>query len=234
MRKKHLLPLVLLLSLVIGISSCTQQKTAKEKKLNIIFIMTDDHATQALSAYDKRFIQTPNLDRLAKEGIKFNNCFVTNAVCGPSRAVILTGKYSHVNGLTDNHTVFDSTQTIYPQLLKQAGYQTAMIGKWHLGSAPVGFDYYSILPNQGEYYQPVFIENGKKVQEQGYVTDVVTDKAIDFLDNRDKEKPFLLIYQQKAPHRNWLPAPRHLGMFDDATFEEPANLLDDYAHRGRA
>ncbi len=234
MRKKHLLPLVLLLSLVIGISSCTQQKTAKEKKLNIIFIMTDDHTTQALSAYDKRFIQTPNLDRLAKEGIKFNNCFVTNAVCGPSRAVILTGKYSHVNGLTDNHAVFDSTQTIYPQLLKQAGYQTAMIGKWHLGSAPVGFDYYSILPNQGEYYQPVFIENGKKVQEQGYVTDVVTDKAIDFLDNRDKEKPFLLIYQQKAPHRNWLPAPRHLGMFDDATFEEPANLLDDYAHRGRA
>ncbi len=222
------------LLLVVGLSSCTQQKAVKDKKLNIIFIMTDDHTTQALSAYDKRFIETPNLDRLAEEGIKFNNCFVTNAVCGPSRAVILTGKYSHVNGLTDNHTVFDSTQTIYPQLLKQAGYQTAMIGKWHLGSTPVGFDYYSILPNQGEYYQPVFIENGKEVQEKGYVTDVVTAKAIDFLDNRDREKPFLMIYQQKAPHRNWLPAPRHLGMFDDTTFEEPTNLLDDYAHRGRA
>ncbi|NGM62850.1 sulfatase [Sphingobacterium sp. SGG-5] len=234
MRKEKTLLFIGLLALAAGVSSCTQQKATDGKKPNIIFIMTDDHTTQALSAYDKRFIETPNLDRLADEGIKFNNCFVTNAVCGPSRAVILTGKYSHINGLTDNHTVFDSTQTIYPQLLKEAGYQTAMIGKWHLGSTPVGFDYYSILPNQGEYYQPVFIENGKEVQEKGYVTDVVTDKAIGFLDERDREKPFLLIYQQKAPHRNWLPAQRHLGMFDDTVFEEPSNLLDDYAHRGRA
>jgi len=234
MRNNGISLFILILSLIVGISSCTQQKAAKDKKLNIIFIMTDDHTTQALSAYDKRFIATPNLDRLAEEGIRFNNCFVTNAVCGPSRAVILTGKYSHINGLTDNHRTFDSTQVIYPQLLKQAGYQTAMIGKWHLGSTPVGFDYYSILPNQGEYYQPVFIENGKKVQEKGYVTDVVTDKALNFLDHRDRDKPFLLIYQQKAPHRNWLPAQRHLGMFDDTTFEEPSNLLDDYTNRGRA
>ena len=234
MRKKYLFVLALGLSLVLGMGSCTQQKTTQTRRPNIIFIMTDDHTTQALSAYDKRFINTPNLDRLADEGIKFNNCFVTNAVCGPSRAVILTGKYSHINGLTDNHKDFDSTQVIYPQLLRQAGYQTAMIGKWHLGSTPVGFDYYSILPNQGEYYQPVFIENGKKVQEKGYVTDLVTDKALSFLDKRNKEKPFLLIYQQKAPHRNWLPAQRHLGMFDNTTFEEPTNLLDDYAHRGRA
>ncbi len=223
-----------LLSGVFSFMVQAQSVQKKDKKMNIVFIMTDDHTTQALSAYDNRLISTPNLDRLANEGIKFNNCFVTNAVCGPSRATILTGKYNHINGLTDNHKVFDSTQVIYPQILKKAGYQTAMIGKWHLGSTPMGFDYYSILPNQGEYYQPVFIENGKKVQEKGYVTDVVTDKAINYLESRDKEKPFLLIYQQKAPHRNWLPAPRHLGMFDHKTFAEPSNLLDDYSNRGRA
>ncbi len=223
-----------LLSGAFGLVAQAQTVQKKDKKLNIVFIMTDDHTTQALSAYDNRLIETPHLDRLAKEGIKFNNCFVTNAVCGPSRATILTGKYNHINGLTDNHKVFDSTQVIYPQILKKAGYQTAMIGKWHLGSTPMGFDHYSILPNQGEYYQPVFIENGKKIQEKGYVTDVVTDKAIDYLESRDKEKPFLLIYQQKAPHRNWLPAQRHLGMFDDKTFVEPSNLLDDYSNRGRA
>lgn len=223
-----------LLSGILTFTVQAQSVQKKDKKMNIVFIMTDDHTTQALSAYDNRLISTPNLDRLANEGIKFNNCFVTNAVCGPSRATILTGKYNHINGLTDNHKVFDSTQVIYPQILKKAGYQTAMIGKWHLGSTPMGFDYYSILPNQGEYYQPVFIEHGKKVQEKGYVTDVVTDKAINYLESRDKEKPFLLIYQQKAPHRNWLPAPRHLGMFDHKTFVEPSNLLDDYSNRGRA
>lgn len=223
-----------LLSGALGLVAQAQTVQKKDKKLNIVFIMTDDHTTQALSAYDNRLIETPHLDRLAKEGIKFNNCFVTNAVCGPSRATILTGKYNHINGLTDNHKVFDSTQVIYPQLLKKAGYQTAMIGKWHLGSTPMGFDHYSILPNQGEYYQPTFIENGKKIQEKGYVTDVVTDKAIGYLESRDKEKPFLLIYQQKAPHRNWLPAQRHLGMFDDKTFVEPSNLLDDYSNRGKA
>ena len=223
-----------LLSGVLSFTVQAQSVQKKDKRMNIVFIMTDDHTTQALSAYDNRLISTPNLDRLANEGIKFNNCFVTNAVCGPSRATILTGKYNHINGLTDNHKVFDSTQVIYPQILKKASYQTAMIGKWHLGSTPMGFDYYSILPNQGEYYQPVFIENGKKIQEKGYVTDVVTDKAIDYLQSRDKEKPFLLIYQQKAPHRNWLPAPRHLGMFDHKTFVEPSNLLDDYSNRGRA
>ncbi|MBC9797752.1 sulfatase family protein [Sinomicrobium weinanense] len=210
------------------------KKAGEEKKPNIIFIMTDDHTTQALSAYDRRYISTPNLDRIADEGMRFKNCFVTNSICGPSRAVILTGKYSHINGLTDNSKVFDSTRVIYPQLLKKAGYQTAMIGKWHLGSTPIGFDYYSILPNQGQYYQPNFIENGKRITEKGYVTDVVTDKAIGFLEGRDKDKPFLMIYQQKAPHRNWMPAIRHLGMFDDTTFPEPSNLLDDFSHRGRA
>lgn len=206
----------------------------KDQRPNIVFIMTDDHTIQALSAYDQRYISTPNLDRIANEGILFRNCFVTNAVCGPSRAVILTGQYSHINGLTDNATVFDSTRVIYPQLLKKAGYQTAMIGKWHLGSTPMGFDYYCILPNQGQYYRPDFIENGNLIEEEGYVTDVVTDKAIRFLEKRDKGKPFLMIYQQKAPHRNWMPATRHLGMFDHRMFPEPANLLDDFNNRGRA
>jgi len=225
-------PFVFLALISTALHAQMTQKT--DKKLNIVFIMTDDHTTQALSAYDKRFISTPNLDRLANEGILFENCFVTNAVCGPSRATILTGKYNHINGLIDNAQVFDSTQVIYPQLLKKAGYQTAMIGKWHLGSTPMGFDHYSILPNQGEYYQPEFLEDGKKIKEKGYVTDVITDKAVSFLDSRDREKPFLLIYQQKAPHRNWLPATRHLGMFDNSVFEEPSNLLDDFSNRGRA
>ncbi|RAV29028.1 sulfatase family protein [Sinomicrobium soli] len=222
--------------LLLFMAACKEagKKGAEEKKPNIIFIMTDDHTTQAISAYDQRYVSTPHIDRIAEEGILFKNCFVTNSICGPSRAVILTGKYSHINGLTDNSKVFDSTQVIYPQLLKKAGYQTAMIGKWHLGSAPVGFDYYSILPNQGQYYRPDFIENGKRITEAGYVTDVVTDKAIGFLESRDKDKPFLMIYQQKAPHRNWMPATRHLGMFDDVTFPEPGNLLDNFSGRGRA
>lgn len=220
------------------VSACNQRQASQQqmvkKRPNIVFIMTDDHTTQAMSCYGSKLINTPNLDRIAREGMLFKNCFVTNAVCGPSRATILTGKYNHLNGLTDNSKVFDSTQVIYPQLLKKAGYQTAMIGKWHLGSLPVGFDYYSILPNQGEYYQPDFIENGHKIREKGYVTDIITDKAINFLEKRDTSKPFLLIYQHKAPHRNWLPAMRHLGMFDKTVFPEPVNLLDNFANRGRA
>ncbi|NML39466.1 sulfatase-like hydrolase/transferase [Chitinophaga sp. G-6-1-13] len=212
--------------------SCAPKKP--EKRPNIIFIMTDDHTTRAMSCYDTSLVRTPNLDRLAREGMLFRNCFVTNAVCGPSRATILTGKYNHINGLTDNAKSFDSSQVIYPQLLHQAGYQTAMIGKWHLGSLPVGFDYYSILPNQGEYYQPSFIENGDTIPEQGYVTDVITDKAIRFLEHRNKQQPYLLIYQHKAPHRNWMPAIRDLGIYDSVTFPEPPNLLDDFSDRGRA
>ncbi|QJB31325.1 sulfatase [Chitinophaga oryzae] len=213
---------------------CSCQPKKPEKRPNIIFIMTDDHTTRAMSCYDTSLVRTPHLDRLAREGMLFRNCFVTNAVCGPSRATILTGKYNHINGLTDNAKTFDSSQVIYPQLLHQAGYQTAMIGKWHLGSLPVGFDYYSILPNQGEYYQPDFIENGDTIREQGYVTDVITDKAIRFLEHRDKSKPYLLIYQHKAPHRNWMPAVRDLGTFDSIKFPEPPNLLDDFRDRGRA
>lgn len=212
----------------------TAALSGKRQRPNIVFMMSDDHAVPAFSCYGNKSIQTPHLDRLAREGLLFRNSFVTNAVCGPSRAAILTGTYNHINGFKDNSSTFDQSQVTYPRLLREAGYQTAMIGKWHLGSTPEGFDYYSILPNQGHYYQPEFIENGATVTEPGYVTDVVTDKALRYLDSRDRERPFLLIYQQKAPHRNWLPAPRHLGMYDDVTFPEPPNLHDDLTHRGQA
>lgn len=204
---------------------------------NIIFMMTDDHTTQAMSCYGGNLIQTPNMDRIANEGIRMDNCYAANALSGPSRACILTGKFSHVNGFTDNASTFDGSQQTFPKLLQAAGYQTSIIGKWHLITEPQGFDYWCILSGQheqGDYYNPDFIENGKHVVEQGYATDIVTDKAIAFLENRDKDKPFCMMYHQKAPHRNWMPAPRHLGMFNDTTFPEPATLFDTYEGRGRA
>jgi len=220
---------------IIALSSC--QSVRKEKRPNIIFIMTDDHTTQAMTCYGGTLIQTPNLDRIANEGVRFDNCYATNALSGPSRACILTGKFSHENGFEDNKSVFDGNQTTFPKLLRKAGYQTAMIGKWHLMSEPQGFDFWSILigqNQQGDYYQPEFNENGKKITEQGYVTDIITDKTIRFLKNRDKSRPFCVLYQQKAPHRNWMPAQRHLGKFNDVVFKEPANLLDNYETRSRA
>ena len=204
------------------------------RRPNIIVMMTDDHTAQAMSCYGSLLVETPNLDRLAREGMLFENCYVPNAISGPSRACILTGKYSHANGFTDNSRTFDGDQQTFPKLLHEAGYQTAMIGKWHLNSDPQGFDFWSILVGQGEYYAPLFIENGEEKVCPGYVTDVITDKAIDFLERRDPDRPFAMLYYHKAPHRNWMPAQRHLGMFDDKVFLEPDNLLDDYAGRGRA
>ncbi|TKG96306.1 DUF4976 domain-containing protein [Puteibacter caeruleilacunae] len=224
-----LLPLALL-------SACgnQQQKPQPQQRPNILFIMTDDHTTQAMSCYGSQLIETPNLDRIANEGIRFNNCYVTNAICAPSRAVILTGKFSHQNGVINNAAEFDGSQQTYPKLLQKVGYQTSMIGKWHLGSAPTGFDFWSVLPGQGDYYQPQFIEMGDTITENGYVTDIITKKAINWLDNRDKSKPFAMVYQHKAPHRNWIPAPRHLGAFEDKVFPEPPTLFDDYEGRGSA
>ncbi len=210
---------------------CCQQK---EKRPNIVMIMTDDHTIQAMSCYGSKLIHTPNLDRLAREGMRFDRCYVSNAISGPSRACILTGKLSHVNGFTDNSKTFDGDQMTFPKLLKADGYQTAMIGKWHLNSAPQGFDFWSVLIGQGEYYQPKFIENGKEITESGYVTDVITEKTIDFIKNRNPEQPFAVLYYHKAPHRNWMPAQRHLGMYDDVVFPEPATLLDTYETRGSA
>ncbi len=202
---------------------------------NILFIFSDDHAAHAMSCYGSKVNKTPNLDRIANEGILFRNCFCTNSVCGPSRAVILTGKFSHLNGFYRNGDRFNGSQQTFPKLLKAAGYQTAIVGKWHLESDPTGFDFWRILEGQGPYYNPVLIENGQRVRHEGYTTDILTDVALDFLQKkRDPNKPFVLMYQHKAPHREWEPAPRHLTLYDDVTIPEPDNLFDDYAGRGTA
>ena len=206
----------------------------ENKRPNIILIVTDDHGYQAMSCYGSKLIQTPNIDRIANEGMRFDNCYVSNSISGPSRACILTGKMSHINGFTDNSKTFDGDQMTFPKLLHESGYQTAMIGKWHLTSNPQGFDFWSILIGQGEYYSPDFIENGKEIREKGYVTDIITDKAISFLKNRDPKKPFAMIYNHKAPHMNWIPAPRHMGIFNNTIFPEPENLFDDHSGMGRA
>ena len=215
-----------------ALAGCADAEQSRQP--NILIMMTDDHTCQALSCYDRSLIETPNLDRLAQEGMLFEGCYVANAISGPSRACILTGKYSHMNGFTDNSRTFDGDQQTFPKLLHEAGYQTAMIGKWHLNSEPQGFDYWSILIGQGEYYAPEFIENGEHIHEEGYVTDVITDKAISFLERRDDARPFAMLYYHKAPHRNWMPAQRHLGIYNDRVFPEPKTLLDDYTGRGRA
>ena len=201
---------------------------------NILMIMTDDHAFQAISAYGHSLMHTPNIDRLAYDGIRMDRAFVANSISGPSRACILTGKYSHINGFTDNSRTFDGSQPTFPKILREAGYQTAMIGKWHLNSEPQGFDTYSILIGQGEYYSPQFYENGDTIVEPGYVTDIITDKALDFIDEADSDRPWAMLCYHKAPHRNWMPAQRHLGLYSDSVFAEPVNLLDDYTGRGRA
>jgi arylsulfatase A-like enzyme len=170
---------------------------------SILFMMTDDHAAHAMSCYGSRVNKTPNLDRIAKEGMRFSNCFCTNSICAPSRAVILTGKYSHVNGVIDNAVKFDGTQQTFPKLLQQVGYETAIIGKWHLKTDPTGFDYWNILPGQGVYYNPVTIEMGERKKHQGYATDIIADQALNWLRTRKGDKPFCLLLQHKAPHRNW-------------------------------
>lgn len=207
----------------------------RAKRPNIVFIMTDDHAWQSISAYGSRLNETPNIDRIAAEGMRFDRAYVTDAICAPSRAVILTGKHSHLNGVRNNVNVFDGSQQTVQSLLQAAGYRTALIGKWHLKSEPTGFDYWRVLPDQGQYYQPDFRTPEGIVRLDGYVTDVITDLAIDWIrQNRDPERPFLLMYQHKAPHREWLPPPRHLTDFKDAPIPEPATLFDDYAGRGSA
>lgn len=232
---KHLMPMMAFV-ITFGLYSCAKQEEQKPKRPNIIFMMADDHAYQAISAYSDHLIITPNIDRIADEGMVFTNASVTNSICAPSRAVILTGKHSHINGKTDNHFPFDTAQVTFPQYLQQAGYQTAMFGKLHFGNSPKGFDQFKILPGQGAYYNPDFItkKEGKK-RIEGYVTDLITDMTIDWLDNeRDKEKPFMLMYLHKAPHREWLPAPRHYKEYINKEFPEPETLFDDYEGRGTA
>jgi arylsulfatase A-like enzyme len=203
---------------------------------NILFIFADDHTTQALSAYGHplRLVETPNMDRLAQQGMLFQRCLVPNSICGPSRAAILTGKYSHLNGFYRNGNRFDGSQQTFPKLLQQAGYQTAIIGKWHLATDPTGFDHWHILPGQGLYYNPPMIRDGQQVRHEGYTTDLITDFSIEWLKTRDPSKPFLLMSQHKAPHREWAPALKYLGWNDDRPFPEPETLFDDYSGRGRA
>ncbi|MHC4913724.1 MAG: sulfatase family protein, partial [Planctomycetota bacterium] len=204
---------------------------------NIIFIMSDDHTAQAMSCYGSKINKTPNLDRLAKEGMRFGNCFCTNSICAPSRAVILTGKYSHINGVIDNRVEFDSRQQTFPKLLQRAGYETAVIGKWHLKSEPTGFNYWNILVGsggQGEYFDPLFSENGKETKTKGYVTDIITDFSIEWLKGRNGDKPFCLLYQHKAPHRGWKPDKKHVKMYGDVEIPEPETFNDDYNTRSDA
>ncbi len=210
---------------------------AEAQRPNIVFIFSDDHAYQAISAYgeSRKLIETPNIDRIAHEGMRFNRCLVPNSICGPSRATILTGKYTHLNGFYNNsNSRFDGSQTTFPKLLQGAGYQTAIFGKWHLVTDPTGFDYWHILPGQGVYYNPPMIDNGEQVKHEGYTTDIITDLTLDWLKSRDKSKPFLLMCQHKAPHREWEPALRHLGHDDDREYPEPETLFDDYSGRGLA
>jgi len=219
-------------TLVLALLGCAASSFAQSKRPNVLFIFTDDHATDAIGAYGSRYRSlnpTPNIDRLAREGMLFRNSFCTNALCGPSRAVIQTGKHSHMNGFMHNGNRFDGSQQTFPKLLRKAGYLTAMIGKWHLKSKPQGFDYWDVLPGQGSYYNPYFLTKDGRRQVQGYCTDIVTDLAIDWLDKNAKSgKPFFLMCQHKAPHRNWMPALRHLDLYKDVELPEPATLFDDY------
>ncbi|TRZ84363.1 DUF4976 domain-containing protein [bacterium] len=213
----------------------SREKALSPSPPNIVFIMTDDHAAQAIGCYGSRLNQTSHIDRIAREGVRFDNCFCTNGICAPSRATILTGRYSHLNGVRDNAHVFDGSQETFPKLLQAAGYETALIGKWHLQSDPTGFDHWSILPDQGEYYNPDLIEMGTTKRRLGYVTDILTDLAVDFFEARkNSSRPFLLMLHHKAPHRNWQPAVRHMTLYDNAKFPEPPTLFDDYTTRSRA
>src|SRR5210317_647894 len=231
MKINILLPL---LALVFSFTACTE-KAEEKARPNIVFIMSDDHAYQAISAYSDHLMQTPNIDRIANEGMLFSNACVTNSICAPSRATILTGKHCHLHGKIDNRFPFDTTQVTFPQLFQAAGYQTAMFGKLHFGNNPKGIDEFKILPGQGAYYNPDFITNEGRVRIEGYTTDVITELTMDWMKNRrDPDKPFLLFYLHKAPHREWLPAERHYKEFTKKTFPEPPTLFDDYEGRGSA
>lgn len=213
-----------------------QQGGAAAKRPNIVIIVSDDHAYQTISAYGSKLMETPNIDRIAKEGVRFDKAYVTNSICGPSRAVILTGKYSHKNGFRDNESsVFNGDQDSFAKQLQREGYQTAWIGKWHLESKPQGFDFWQVLPDQGQYYNPDFeMMDGSKKEFDGYVTNVITDVSENWLDKRDESKPFCLVIGHKATHRVWLPDTTDLGKFDGVTFPLPHNFYDSYKNRAAA
>lgn len=227
-------PILILAGLLYGCSS------EKKELPNIIFIMSDDHAAHAIGAYGsiyKDYFSTPNIDRIANEGIKFNNVFCTNAICGPSRATILTGKYSHLNGYYKNESggKFNPDQWTFPKAFQDSGYETSLFGKWHLGSKPAGFDFFKYHDNasqQGFYYDPVYNENGIQVKEKGYATNLTTDFALDWLNSqRDSEKPFMMMLQFKAPHRDWRPEEKYKDLFKGVEMPYPSTFYDDYSTR---
>ncbi len=219
-----------MLSLLLLTNICFAQQPP-----NIIYIMSDDHDADAISAYNKKLINTPNIDRLAKEGMKFNKAFVGNSICSPSRATLLTGQHSHKNGVKNNFTRFDSSKTTIAHLLTQNGYHTGIIGKWHLHSYPTGFNYWRILPGMGQYFDTRMITmQGDTIIEKGYATDVITDDAINWLDTINKSKPFALFLHHKAPHRNFVPALKYLEIYKDKKFPEPATLYNSIDGKGIA
>ena len=205
---------------------------------NILFIMTDDHAAHAMSCYGSRINQTPNLDRIAQGGMLFNNCFCTNSLCEPSRAAILTGTYNHINEVTTIGAHIDNRQENVAKILQRNGYQTAIVGKWHLGQGPAhwptGFDYWNILQGQGPYFDPEMVCNGERIQYEGYTTDLITDLSLEWLKERDKEKPFFMMYHHKAPHRPWDPDDKHADMYEDIDIPTPDTFDDDYSNRAAA
>lgn len=224
--------------------SCQTQKknnpsSENNTKPNIVFIFSDDHATQAITAYNDRYKDispTPNIDKIAHDGAILTNAFSTNAICGPSRAAIITGKYSHVNGYYKNYRggYFDNEQWSYPKALQQNGYTTVLVGKWHLASEPKGFDYYKYHIDHGEqgvYWNPTYNENGKTIKEKGYATNITTDFALEWLDQSDKKKPFCLLLQYKAPHREWAPDEKYVNLFEGQELPFPDNFNDEYLGR---
>lgn len=206
--------------------------------MNVIYIMSDDHASHAISAYGSRINETPNLDRIANEGMRFDNAYCSNSICTPSRAAVLTGTYNHVNGVTTLETHMDNRLETYPRIMQRAGYQTALFGKWHLGHGPdhdpTGFDEWKVLPDQGEYHDPMFLSENGSEQITGYVTDIITDLSLDWLDQRDPDRPFALMIHHKAPHRTWEPDAKHADLYADIDIAEPASFWDDYATRSAA
>lgn len=222
---------LLLLSLVAACAS-SPSTPAPRRRPNIVFILADDHAAQTLGAYGSTIARTPNLDRLAAEGLRFENAFCGNAICAPARASVLTGLHSHAHGVIDNAARFDGTLPTFPRALNAAGYRTALVGKWHLKSDPTGFDHWEVFPDQGEYYDPVMVSAQGKRKRIGYASEVVTDLALEWLEEqRSDDAPFLLCLNHKAPHRSWAPGPRELDLYADEELPEPATLFDDYATR---
>ena len=236
MRSARLPALILVTPLLLGCGAHGGVEAAEAAaRPNLVFVFADDHAYQAISAYDGRLNRTPNIDRIAEEGMRFDRCFVGNSICAPARATVLTGLHSHANGVIDNRAVFDGSQRTMPKLLHAAGYQTAMIGKWHLKSDPTGFDHWEVLIGQGPYYNPPLKTPDGVVEHQGYTTEIITERTLRWLkEERDPSRPFLLMMQHKAPHRNWQPGPREMNLFEGVDIPEPPTLFDDWSGRASA